>query len=117
MSSPTNNNYLLQTYIVTSKPKRISVADGFVHMLDLLKSNTRICIVLLLSHILAFFNIVKTINCQYVFFPSRIFTVISHIVAIFVFRVTTVILRLVLAKARHTPPLLNENHSHLDLHN
>lgn len=31
MSSPIN--YLLQTYIVTSKPKRISVADGFVHII------------------------------------------------------------------------------------
>ena len=29
-------NYLLQTYIVTSKPKRISVADGFVHIVNLL---------------------------------------------------------------------------------
>lgn len=29
-------NYLLQTYIVTSKPKRISVAVGFVHITDLL---------------------------------------------------------------------------------
>ena len=27
------SNYLLQTYIVTSKPKRISVADGFVHII------------------------------------------------------------------------------------
>ena len=27
--------YLLQTYIVTSKPKRISVADGFVHIIVL----------------------------------------------------------------------------------
>ena len=26
-------NYLLHTYIVTSKPKRISVADGFVHII------------------------------------------------------------------------------------
>lgn len=26
-------NYLFITYIVTSKPKRISVADGFVHMM------------------------------------------------------------------------------------
>ena len=26
-------NYLLQTYIVTSKPKRNSVADGFVHIM------------------------------------------------------------------------------------
>jgi len=25
--------YRLQTYIVTSKPKRISVADGFVHIM------------------------------------------------------------------------------------
>ena len=29
--------YLFITYIVTSKPKRISVAAGFVHMLNLLK--------------------------------------------------------------------------------
>ncbi len=29
--------YLFITYIVTSKPKRISVAAGFVHMLILLK--------------------------------------------------------------------------------
>jgi len=39
MSSPIfliNNNYLLHTYIVTSKPKRISVADGVVHIVDLL---------------------------------------------------------------------------------
>jgi hypothetical protein len=26
-------HYLLQTYIVTSKPKRISVAAGFVHII------------------------------------------------------------------------------------
>ncbi len=29
--------YLFITYIVTSKPKRISVAAGLVHMLNLLK--------------------------------------------------------------------------------
>ena len=29
-------NYLFITYIVTSKPKRISVAAGFVHMVKLL---------------------------------------------------------------------------------
>ena len=29
-------NYLLQTYIVTSKPKRISVAAGVVHIIFLL---------------------------------------------------------------------------------
>ena len=29
-------NYLLQMYIVTSKPKRISVADGVVHIAGLL---------------------------------------------------------------------------------
>jgi len=29
-------NYLFITYIVTSKPKRISVAAGFVHMTKLL---------------------------------------------------------------------------------
>jgi hypothetical protein len=29
-------NYLFITYIVTSKPKRISVAAGLVHMLKLL---------------------------------------------------------------------------------
>lgn len=34
MSSPIN--YLLQTYIVTSNPKRISVADGLVHITGLL---------------------------------------------------------------------------------
>jgi len=28
-----NQNYLLHTYIVTSKPKRISVAAGFVHII------------------------------------------------------------------------------------
>jgi len=28
--------YLFITYIVTSKPKRISIAAGFVHMVDLL---------------------------------------------------------------------------------
>ena len=33
MSSPTNNNYLLQTYIVTSKPNLISVAAGLVHII------------------------------------------------------------------------------------
>jgi hypothetical protein len=32
------NNYLLQMYIVTSKPKRISVADGVVHIAGLLSS-------------------------------------------------------------------------------
>ena len=30
-------NYLFITYIVTSKPKRISVAAGFVHIVFLLK--------------------------------------------------------------------------------
>lgn len=30
------NNYLFITYMVTSKPKRISVAAGLVHMIDLL---------------------------------------------------------------------------------
>ena len=29
-------NYLFMTYIVTSKPKRISVAAGVVHIVDLL---------------------------------------------------------------------------------
>jgi len=32
-----NNDYLFITYIVTSKPKRISVAAGVVHIIILLK--------------------------------------------------------------------------------
>ena len=32
------NNYLFITYIVTSKPKRISVAAGFVHIVFLLRN-------------------------------------------------------------------------------
>ena len=32
-----NNNYLLHTYIVTSKPKRISVAAGDTHIIISLK--------------------------------------------------------------------------------
>ena len=31
---PIANNYLFITYIVTSKPKRISVAAGLVHMFN-----------------------------------------------------------------------------------
>jgi len=40
-------NYLLQTYIVTSKPKRISVATGVVHMMILLlglNASTLMCL-------------------------------------------------------------------------
>ena len=33
MNLPIFLSYLLQTYIVTSKPKRISVADGVVHIM------------------------------------------------------------------------------------
>ena len=38
-----NLNYLFITYIVTSKPKRISVAAGVVHMIDSLSLYTRHC--------------------------------------------------------------------------
>jgi len=47
-------NYLFITYIVTSKPKRISVAAGFVHMVDLLiskliKTTQSMCCILQIS--------------------------------------------------------------------
>jgi len=34
VKSPNLNNYLFMTYIVTSKPKRISVAAGVVHIIS-----------------------------------------------------------------------------------
>lgn len=37
-------NYLLHTYIVTSKPKRISVAEGLVHITNLLSSRFNVII-------------------------------------------------------------------------
>jgi hypothetical protein len=37
-------HYLLFTYIVTSKPKRISVAAGLVHMILLLIYNKQKCL-------------------------------------------------------------------------
>ena len=42
-------NYLLQTYIVTSKPKRISVADGVVHIANLLSSRFNVIILCITS--------------------------------------------------------------------
>ena len=39
-------NYLLHTYIVTSKPKRISVADGVVHITNLLSFRFNVIILL-----------------------------------------------------------------------
>ena len=41
--------YLLHTYIVTSKPKRISVADGVVHIANLLSSRFNVIILCITS--------------------------------------------------------------------
>jgi len=44
------NYYLFITYIVTSKPKRISVAAGFVHIINLLIFISTSCLLMCLYY-------------------------------------------------------------------
>ena len=47
-----NITYLFITYIVTSKPKRISVAAGLVHMIQSLIYNKQNCLLVIIRQIL-----------------------------------------------------------------